>query len=125
MPRRPLSERPKRPYLSQPVVPPLLWGEGRGEGELDVEPADGLRKVPCLPKSCSGSGVMGLILEPQDAMLDKLARIEDAVGIKGALHGAMQGAHFLRYSQRPPALLGQANAVLAGDGAAPGDDLRK
>src|ERR1035441_9109383 len=35
----------------------------------------------------------------------------------------MQGAHFFRYSQRPPALLGQANTVFPGNRTAPGDDL--
>ncbi len=41
------------------------------------------------------------------------------------LHGAVQRAHIFGDGQRPPALLGQADAVLAGDRALPGDDLGK
>src|ERR1039458_4741456 len=35
----------------------------------------------------------------------------------------MQGAHFFRYGQRPPAFLGQSDAVFPGNRTAPGDDL--
>ena len=45
--------------------------------------------------------------------------------VEGALDGAVEGADFLRDGQRPPALLGQADAVFAGDRAAPGEDLRE
>src|ERR1019366_4423503 len=39
------------------------------------------------------------------------------------LHSAMQLANFLGDGQRPPALLGEADAVFASDRAAPGKDL--
>ena len=55
--------------------------------------------------------------------LHELAGVEDAAGVEGALHGAMQVAHFPRDRQRPPALFGEADAVLAGDRAAPRNDL--
>ena len=45
--------------------------------------------------------------------------------IERALHGAMQLAHFFGDGQRPPALLGQADAVFAGDRTAPREDLRE
>src|ERR1035441_9745231 len=35
----------------------------------------------------------------------------------------MQVAHFFRYSQRPPAFLGQPDAMFPGNRTAPGDDL--
>ncbi len=44
--------------------------------------------------------------------LYKLPRIEDAVRGEGSLHRSMQGADFFGDGQRPPALLGQTDAVL-------------
>ena len=55
--------------------------------------------------------------------LDELAGIENPVRVKRMFHRAMQFAHFFRDGQGPPALFGEADAVFAGDRAAPGQDL--
>jgi len=47
------------------------------------------------------------------------------VRVEGLLEGLVEGADVGRQSAGPPTELGQADAVLAGDGAAPGDDLTK
>jgi hypothetical protein len=57
--------------------------------------------------------------------LHELSGIENALGIKSVLDGPVQGTSFLGNRQRPPALFGQTDAVLAGDGAAPGNHLRE
>src|ERR1039458_6532757 len=57
--------------------------------------------------------------------LDELAGIENAAGVEGVLHGAMEGAHLFGNGEGPPTFFGQADAVFTGDRAAPGDDLRE
>jgi hypothetical protein len=53
----------------------------------------------------------------------ELPGIQNPAGVQCVLDGAMQLAQFLRSGQRPPRFLCQADAVFAGNHAAPGEHL--
>src|SRR5258708_4040913 len=56
---------------------------------------------------------------------DKLPRIQNPQRVECGFEGGVDGAANGRGRLRPPALLGQADAVFAGDDAAPGEHLRE
>ena len=57
--------------------------------------------------------------------VEKLAGVEDAVGVEGFLHGEVGLVGDVWDGVSPPAVFGDANAVLARDGSFPGDDLEE
>src|ERR1044071_4502441 len=61
----------------------------------------------CAPRRSEGS--------------DKLARIQDALRVQRVFDRPMEGADRRRRGVGPPAFFRQANAVFAGDDAAPGE----
>ena len=55
--------------------------------------------------------------------LHEFARVQNAVGVKGAFDDPMEGACFGRKSLAPPPFFGKADAMFSGDRAAPANHL--
>src|SRR5690242_13380253 len=58
-----------------------------------------------------------------EAELNELSRVQDPLGVEGMLDRAVQRAALLRHRLRPPALLGESDAVFTCDHSAPREHL--
>ena len=132
---QPLTLRGSRPAASVPrcagrgqssccgsaLLPPrpMKWGEGWGEGQWARQGTSTGWTAARIPESPNPRIHQST---PQSLARQHLARVEDAVGIEGMLDRAMEGERSRAEGAGDPRQLGQPDAVLAGDGAAVGQD---